>query len=112
MAKDEITSALDKRIALALEASPRFEISAGFAAKVAQQLPPRPAAVLTPTHYGYWAAVGCVLALLALMLVFAHRATGTSVLWISIEWTLCVQFVLLAIWLVARRAGYTLTSTF
>jgi hypothetical protein len=112
MAEDEITSAIEKRIVLALESRPRFEIPSGFAARVARQLPPRPLVVLTPTHYGYRAAVGCVLALLALMLVFAHRATGTSVLWISIEWTFCVQFVLLAIWLVARRAGYTLTSTF
>jgi hypothetical protein len=112
MAEDEITSVLEKKIVLALEVPPRFEISAAFAAKVAQQLPPRPAVVLTPTSYGYRAAVGCVLALLALMLVFAHRATGTSVLWISIEWTFYVQFALLTIWLVARRAGYTLTSTF
>jgi hypothetical protein len=44
--------------------------------------------------------------------VFAHRATGSAVLWISIEWTFYVQFALLTIWLVARRAGYTLTSTF
>jgi hypothetical protein len=112
MAEDEITSALDKRIGLALEASPRFEIPVGFAAKVARQLPPRPTVVLTPTRYGYRAAVGCVLALLALMLVFAHRATGTSVLWTSIEWMFCLQFSLLTIWLVARRAGYTLTSSF
>jgi hypothetical protein len=112
MAEDEITSALEKKIVLALEARPRLEIPVGFAARVAQQLPPRPVVVLTPTRYGYRAAVGCVLALMALMLVFAHRAAGTSVLWISIEWTFCVQFALLAIWLVARRAGYTLISTF
>ncbi len=112
MAEDEITSALEKRIVLSLEARPRFEIPTGFATRVAQQLPLRPVVVLTPTRYGYRAAVGCLLALLALMLVFAHRATGTSVLWISIEWTFYVQFALLTIWLVARRAGYTLTSTF
>lgn len=112
MAEDEITSALDKKIALALEAAPRFEIPAGFAARIAKQLPPRPTLVLTPARYGYRAAVGCVLVLLALMLVFAHRAAGTSVLWISIEWTLYLQFALLTVWLVARRAGYTLTSTF
>jgi hypothetical protein len=112
MAEDEITSVLDKRIALALEAPPRFEIPVGFATRVAQELPPRPMVVLTPTRYGYRAAVGCVLVLLALMLVFAHRATGSSVLWIAIEWTFYVQFALLTIWLVARRAGYTLTSTF
>ena len=111
MAEDEMTSALDKRIVLALDTSPRFEIPVGFAARVAKQLPPRLAVALTPTRYGYRAAVGCALALLALMLVFAHRATGTSVLWITIEWTFFVQFALLTIWLVARRAGYTFTST-
>jgi hypothetical protein len=112
MAEDEVTSALDKRIVLALETSPRFEIPVGFVARVSNQLPPRLAVVLTPARYGYRAAVGCVLALLALMLVFAHRATGTSVLWIAIEWTFYVQFASLTIWLVARRAGYTFTSTF
>jgi hypothetical protein len=112
MTEDEITSALDKRIALALESPPRFEIPVGFAARVAKQLPPLPTVVLTPARYGYRAAIGCVLALLALMLVFAHRATGSAVLWISMEWTFYVQFALLTIWLVARRAGYTLTSTF
>jgi hypothetical protein len=110
MAEDEMT--LDRKIALALEAAPRFEIPAGFAARVARQLPPRPALVLTSARYGYRAAVGCVLALFALMLVFAHRATGNSVLWTSIEWALCLQFALLTVWLVARRAGYTFTSTF
>jgi len=36
------------------------------------------------------------------MLSFAHRATGTSLYWFSLESIFCAQFALLAVWLVAR----------
>jgi hypothetical protein len=103
-------SALDARITDALQTPYRVEIPAGFVARVIAQLPPR--VVLTPARYGYRAATACLVVLLALMLAFAHRATGASLLWTSIEWTFYVQFALLTIWLVARSAGYTLNSTF
>ncbi len=103
-------SALDAGITDALQRPYRVEIPAGFAARVVAQLPPR--MVLAPARYGYRAAVACLVVLWVLMLAFAHRATGASLLWTSIEWTFYVQFALLTIWLVARSAGYTLTSTF
>lgn len=115
MAEDKVNplsdaSALDARIAEALRTPYRVEISAGFVARVVAQLPP--GVVLAPARYGYRAATSCLVALLVLMPAFAHRATGASLLWTSIEWTFYGQFALLTIWLVVRNAGYTLTSIF
>ena len=93
------TASLDARILLALETAPRPRIPAGFAARVARQLPPRPTVVLTPERYGRLAAAACLVVLLVLMFAFAHRATGTSLYWTSIEWIFCAQFVILAVWL-------------
>jgi hypothetical protein len=117
MAKDEVnfavdTTALEARIILALETAPQHEIPSDFAAKVARQLPPRPTFILTPGRYGPRAAMVCVVVLLALLLTFAHRATGASLLWISIESLFCAQFALLAVWLVARNVGSAFTSFF
>jgi len=95
---------LDKNILLALQTSPRPDIPADFAARVARQLTPRGTVVLTPGRYGQRTAVACLVVLLLLMLAFAHRATGSSLYWFSIESIFCAQFALLAVWLVAR--GY------
>lgn len=100
---------LERKILLALESAPRIEIPAGFAARIARQLPARPAVVLTPRRYGQRAAVACLAVLLVLILALAHRAAGDSLYWFSIELIFCVQFALLAVWLVAR--GYTSASS-
>ncbi len=102
---------LDARILRVLETAPRLEIPSEFAARVARQLPPRPA-ILSPTRYGYRAAVACQIVLLALILALARRATGTSVFWLSIESIFCAQFALVAVWLAVRNAGYTFVSLF
>jgi hypothetical protein len=94
---------LETRILLALETAPEPEIPADFAARVARQLPSRPAVVLTPKRNGQRAAVACLVVLLGLMLAFAHRATGTSLYWFLLESIFCAQFALLAVWLVASR---------
>jgi hypothetical protein len=54
----------------------------------------------------------CLVVLLGLLLAFAHRATGASLFWISMESIFCAQFALLAVWLVARNASYTFTNLF
>lgn len=113
MAEDKMkppSDGLERRIILALETAPRPEIPVGFAARVAGQLPPYAAVVLTPRRYGQRAAMACVVVLLVLMLAFAHRATGSSPYWFSIESIFCAQFALLAVWLVVR--GYTSASSF
>jgi hypothetical protein len=117
MAEDKMNPAshaqsLDARILRALETAPRLEIPSDFAARVASQLPPRPEAILSPARYGYRAAGACLVVLLALILAFARRATGTSVFWLSIESIFCAQFALVAVWLAVRNAGYTLASLF
>jgi hypothetical protein len=101
---------LETRILLALETAPEPEIPADFAARVARQLPSRPAVVLTPKRNGQRAAMACLVVLLCLMPAFAHRATGTSLYWFSLESIFCAQFALLAVWLAARR--YTSASLF
>jgi hypothetical protein len=105
MAEDKVNAG----IILALETAPQPEIPADFAAKVARLLPPRGAVVLTPGRYGRRAAAACLMALPVLMLAFAHRATGTSLYWLSIESILSAESALLAVWLAAR--GYTSTSS-
>ena len=103
---------LDARIVRALKTAPQLDIPADFASRVARQLPPRPAAILSPARYGYRAAVACLVVLLALILALAPRGTGTSIFWISIESTFCAQFALVAVWLAVRNAGYTFASLF
>jgi hypothetical protein len=99
---------LEKRILLALETAPQPEIPADFAARVARRLPAQPVVILTPKRNGQRAAVASLVVLLGLMLAFAHRATGSSLYWFSLESTFCAQFALLAVWLVAR--SYTSAS--
>ena len=105
---DSALNLLEKRILLALETAPQPVIPAGFAARIARQLPPRPAVVLTSKRNGQRAAVACLVVLLGLMLAFAHRAAGTSLYWISLESILCAQFAVLAVWLVARTYSASL----
>ena len=105
MPEDRINTSLENRIILALEAEPRPEIPADFAARVSAQLPARAAVVLTPGRYGQRAAWVCLVLLLPLMLAIAHRATGTSLYWFSIESIFCAQFVLLAVWLAASATS-------
>jgi hypothetical protein len=117
VAEDKINPAwhaesLDASIVRALKTAPRFEIPSDFAARVARQLPPQPAAILSPARYGYRAAVACLVVLLALILALAPRGTGTSIFWILIESTFCAQFALVAVWLAVRNAGYTFASLF
>ena len=117
MAEDKINPAwhaesLDASIVRALKTAPRFEIPSDFAARLARQLPSRPAAILSPARYGYRAGVACLIVLLALILAFARRAMGTSVFWLSIESIYCAEFVLVAVWLAVRNAGYTFASPF
>ena len=106
MPEDKIDTSLENRIILALEAAPRPEIPADFAARVSAQLPSRAAVVLIPGRYGQRAAFVCLVLLLPVMLAIAHRATGASLYWFSIESIFCAQFVLLAVWLAASASSF------
>ncbi len=93
---------LDAKIAHALETAPEVEIPPGFAARIASQVSPLETVAFTPRHFGRNAAIVSVGVLLALIVVFAQRSTGSSLLWSSVEWIFCVQLALVAFWLTAR----------
>ena len=114
MAEDKLNLAahplsLDERIVLTLETAPAIAIPVDFAARITSQLPAIPS--LRQARYGYRAAGACLVLLLALMAAFA-QSTATSVFWLSMESIFCAQFSLLAVWLVARNAGYRFTNLF
>ena len=98
----------DDRLTRALETALELSIPSDFAARIAGQLPPlaRPApetASLTPRYFGRNATIVSMVVLFVLIFAFAHRATGSSLLWTTAEWIFCVQFAILAVWLVSRR---------
>ncbi len=93
---------LELWVTQALERMPEMTIPADFAARVAGRLPKRRARTmpaLRTTRFGQIAAAMCLMVLLAAILVLAPRATLHEPLWVVLEWTLCGQFVLLAMWL-------------
>jgi hypothetical protein len=94
---------LERKIQTALEATPRLEVPAGFAARVAAVLPPRPEIALTPRRYGVRVAMICLLALVVVLPALAPKIPGSSLYWLSIQTLFCGQFVLVTVWLVGRR---------
>lgn len=92
----------EARMTQALERVPEITIPADFAARVTAQLPKRRAMTmpsLRTQRAGQSIAVACLVALVAAMLMLAPRATLHSTFWTALEWTLCAQFVVLAMWL-------------
>jgi len=87
---------LDAKIARVLELAPQPKIPAGFAARLAAQLPPAEAMTLAPSRYGRNTAAVCVAILLALIFLAARDAADFPI-WISIEALLSLQLALIAI---------------
>jgi len=96
---------MDARLVRALEARPAVEIPAGFAARVAGQLPERRSVSLTPTYYGRNVMVACMVVLGVALLGLALDRTGGTTLGVALEWFVCAQFVALAMWLGVWRRG-------
>jgi hypothetical protein len=103
-AMDQATEHLDQRIVRALEAAPRPQIPADFAARVAGQLPAGRPASLTPTHYGQNATLAGMLVTLAALLILALKPTGHATLGL-LESLLSAQFIALAVWFSVWRQG-------
>ena len=100
---EHATENLDQRIVRALEAAPRPQIPADFAARVSGQLPARRPVSLTPRHYGQYAMlIGTVITLAALVILSLHSTHPTFGL---LESLLFVQFIALAVWLSVWRYG-------
>ncbi|MEI9978795.1 MAG: hypothetical protein WDN23_07275 [Edaphobacter sp.] len=91
---------LDQRLVRALEAAPEIRIPAGFAARVASQVAPRPMVSSTPTHYGDYAMILGILASLAALFGLYTRNQHTFDL---VETLLLTQFIGLTVWLSLRR---------
>lgn len=96
---------LDARLVQALERRPEAVMPAGFAPRVASQMPRRRPVLLRRTYYGRLMAVASVVVLPVLLLVlaathFVHTAAGQA-----IEWVLYAQVLVLAIWIGIRWEG-------
>jgi hypothetical protein len=97
----------DQQLTRALEMAPEPAIPADFYARLASRLPakpPLPAPPLLPqtTHYGQSAIWISMVVLLAVLLASAHTVSHSTFA-LTLQWTLCAQFVLLAVWLSTRR---------
>lgn len=94
---------LEWQLARALEAVPEVQVPADFAARVASRVPARRPVVFKQTYVGRNIMVLSLIALFAALLVLAPLTEKGSILWTSLEWTLCGQFTLLALWLTFRK---------
>lgn len=90
---------MDERLTRALERKPAVVVPAGFAARVAGQVPVRKAVAMPTVRYGLLTAqIGMGVLLLALVMVAMHSA-GRTVFGVVVEWVLCAELVGLAVWL-------------
>ena len=114
------SSWLETEITRALEIAPTYVVPSNFAARVAEraasgrklQVSRSIRVPLTVQHYGRNAAIASLCVLLAMIFLLAHRLTGSSHLWMFAEVLFCVQFALVAVWLVTRdlRSFFSWTS--
>jgi hypothetical protein len=97
--KDE----LDERIARALERVPVVTIPAGFAARVAAQVPMRREMAARSARYGLMSMRISMAVLVIALIAVAMHTTGRGVFGIALEWVLCAELVTLAVWLSGVR---------
>jgi hydroxyethylthiazole kinase-like sugar kinase family protein len=90
---------MEERLMRALERKPAVDVAAGFAERVAGQVPTRREVAVPAAGYGLLAAwIGLGVLLLALVAV-AMRSTGPTVFEVALEWILCAELAGLALWL-------------
>jgi hypothetical protein len=94
---------LDERLIRALETAPTLQIPADFAARVATQLPAQRPISLPSTHYGLYATIAGMVVIFIALLALSGRVTDHSVFGLTLQWTLCAQFIAIAVWLSVRR---------
>jgi hypothetical protein len=100
---DRIT-AIDRRVVRALERAPEVSIPAGFAVRVVGQLPARSAVAVMPARYGPVAMRISMAVLVVALVVLGMRSADHSVFGIALEWILCGQLVVVAMWLGGVRS--------
>jgi hypothetical protein len=98
--------ALDGRIVAELESVPDLSdaIPDDFAAGVVARVPSRrPVSVpVRESRYGWAAMWCCLVVLLGAMVVLSAQGFGRSTVGTAVEWTLCAQFLAIAIWFAMR----------
>jgi hypothetical protein len=100
--RDERMSEVDsmeERLTRALERKPKVDVPAGFAARVAGQVPVRRAVAVPTARYGLLAARIGMAVLVVALVVLAMRHADDTVFGITVEWILCAELVGLAAWL-------------
>jgi hypothetical protein len=90
---------VDELLTRALEKKPEVEVPAGFAARVAGQVPARPMVAVPTARYGLMAERIGMAALLVALVVLAMRSADHTVFGIALEWALCAELAGLAAWL-------------
>jgi hypothetical protein len=90
--------AVSLRVVSALERKPEVDVPAGFAARVAAQLPARRVAAVTPARYGMMAIRIGIAALVVALVAVGMHSSGRPVFGITLEWILCAELVGLAVW--------------
>jgi hypothetical protein len=92
---------LDDRILRELERVPAISatISPDFAARVAAKVPERRPAAVRTTHYGRLFMAASLVILFIALVVLAARGFAGSPIGQVIEWTLCIQFLAIAVWM-------------
>ena len=108
--EDPLLQALDAKIVQALETQPEVTIPAGFAARVASQVPAhrpaaRPAVLLHRTHYGQWAMAASLVALAIALAALVANHFGQTAVGMTMEWIIYAQFLVLAAWFGLRRVN-------
>ncbi len=96
---------LDARIVRELERVPDVSLSipADFAARVAGKVPERKTGVAPVTHYGRTLMGVSLVVLLVALVVLAAQGFGSSPIGLMVEWSLCIQFLVLAVWMGTQR---------
>jgi hypothetical protein len=105
LAREIEDRAFEEQIVKVLEQTPDlpFSIPADFAERVAKRVPVRHPVAVKETQYG-WTIMKCsFVVLLVLLVVVAIQGAGRSAIGTAVEWSLCAQFVGIAVWLAMRR---------
>ena len=102
------TEAIDTRVVNALEMRPAVDVPLDFASRVAARVPVkqvalRPAGGYRVARYGRRAILMSMVLLVVAMVAVAPRVMVNSALWVGLEWIMCSEFLLLALWFVMRR---------
>jgi len=90
---------MEERLTRALERKPAMDVPAGFAARVAGQVPVRRAVTVPVARYGLLMVRISVGVLLVALMVVAMHSAGHTMVRLALEWILCAELAGLATWL-------------